>query len=298
MLVRASTALSALLVLSLAACGGPSSNNKAKKVDKNAKIADDAPQSLAEVTFTESPRGGDPAVVGCADGQREGFADLAKFPSIAGCLGVWDGEMTLRKGKTGKACGDDLDTCGSPSDVCAPGWHLCARDGNYKDLSERVSAQECKEGAGPGKFVAGISHVLKKKECAEAPGPNTRYPCLDEGFGAEPVCCGDMCDLGKCKDSVWPEATPISVGKAQGCASVTSDRNGGVMCCKDAERPVPTPAVVPAVPPPTDSTAPATAPGGAPGTPPTNPTGDATGPVAPTPAAPATPPADATKQAP
>lgn len=297
--VRASTALSALLALTLAACGGPSSKNQAKKVDKNAKIADDAPQSLAEVTFTESPRGGDPATVGCADGQREGFADLAKFPDIAGCLGVWDGEMTLRKGKTSKACGDDLEVCGSPADVCAPGWHLCARDGNYKDLSERVSAQECKEGAGPGKFVAGISHVLKKKECAPEPGPNTRYPCLDEGFGAEPVCCGDLCDFGKCKDSVWPTATPISVGKAQGCAAVTSDRNGGVMCCRDADKPVvPTPAldiqpIVPGTPgtPPTDSTA-ATPPAGV------LPTGDATGPVdapAPTPA-PAKP--DEAKKAP
>jgi hypothetical protein len=252
--LRGTIALSALLALSLAACGGPGSKNQAKKVDKNAKTSDDAPKALTEVTFTESPRDGDPAAVGCADGQREGFADLTKFPDIAGCLGVWDGEMTLRKGKTSKACGDDLEICGSPSDVCAVGWHLCGRDGDYKDLSERISGQECREGAGPGKFVAGISHVLAKKECAPEPGPTTRYPCLDEGFGAEPVCCGELCNYGKCKDSVWPGATPISVGKAQGCSSVTSDRNGGIMCCRDDEPP---PArVEPPVIPPVDPSVP------------------------------------------
>jgi hypothetical protein len=267
--LRGTLALSALLALTLAACGGPSSKNQAKKVDKNAKASDDSPQSLTDVTFTESARGGDPATVGCADGQREGFADIAKFPTIAGCLGVWDGEMTLRKGKTSKACGDDLEICGSPADVCAPGWHLCARDGDYKDLSERVSAQECKDGAGPGKFVAGISHVLKKKECAPEPGPTTRYPCLDEGFGAEPVCCGELCGSGKCKDSVWAGGTPISVGKAQGCSAVTSDRNGGILCCKDKEAPAP---VAPPVAPPTDPALPAD--GSV-----TPPPGDPTGPV-------------------
>lgn len=255
---RGTIALSALLALSLAACGGPSSKNQAKKVDKNAKISDDAPQSLTDVTFTESPRGGEPATVGCADGQREGFADLTKFPDIAGCLGVWDGDMTLRKGKTSKACGDDLEICGSPSDVCAPGWHLCARDGDYKDLSERITGAECREGAGPGKFVAGISHVLQKKECAPEPGPTTRYPCLDEGFGAEPVCCGELCNYGKCKDSVWVGATPISVGKAQGCAAVSSDKNGGIMCCRDA---TPAPILVPPPEtPPMDTTVPADGP--------------------------------------
>ncbi len=266
----------ALIVSSLTmliACGSPASNNQARKVGKDAKLDDDSPQSLNDVKFVESPRDGDPATVGCADGQREGFADLTKFPDIAGCLGVWDGEVTLRKGKTSKACGDDLDVCGSPADVCAPGWHLCARDGDYKDLTSRVTWEECSDGAGPGKFVAAISHVLKKKECAPEPGPTTRYPCLDEGYGAEPVCCGELCKSGECKDSVWPGHTEISMGKAQGCAAVTSDRNGGILCCKDTG-PSATPTPVPEpilVPPPTGDT------GAAPGTTPDpklEPTGD------------------------
>ena len=29
------------------------------------------------------------SAVGCADGQREGFTDLAMYPDIAGCSGAW-----------------------------------------------------------------------------------------------------------------------------------------------------------------------------------------------------------------
>lgn len=239
MKLRAILALSGLLLsTSLVACGPPPNKNTAKKVGKNAMVDDNAPTSLTNIKFTESPRGGDPKQVGCADGQREGFADLSKFPTIAGCLAVWDGAMTLRKGKTSKACGDDLDMCASPADVCAEGWHVCARDGDYHDLSDRVDDQQCAEGAGPGKFVAAISHVKKAKECAPAPGPRTRYPCLKDGWGAEPVCCGLECKPGKCKDSVWAKNTRISRGTAQGCGSATSERNGGILCCRDAAPPV------------------------------------------------------------
>lgn len=269
MKTRAVLALSGLLLsASLIACGPPPNKNSAKKVGKDAAGEDHAPSALSDVKFQESPRGGDPKVVGCADGQREGFADIEKFPTIAGCLGVWDNAMTLRKGKTSKACGDDLDVCASPADVCAEGWHVCARDGDYHDLSDRVTDQQCADGAGPGKFVAAISHVKKKKECAPPPEAGTRYPCLKDGWGAEPVCCGQDCGLGNCRDSVWPKQTRISRGIAQGCGAVTSDRNGGVLCCKDAELAAPTLETPPSEEPTpaegTDAAAPAGDPAGAP----------------------------------
>jgi hypothetical protein len=244
MKLRAALALTSLLFsTALIACGPPPNKNSAKKVASSGdKGGDNTPTALSDIKFQESPRGGDPKVVGCADGQREGFADLAKFPTIAGCLGVWNESMTLRKGKTSKACGDDLDLCASPGDVCAEGWHVCARDGDYHDLSDRIDDVQCSDGAGPGKFIAAISHVKKKKECAPAPGPTTRYPCLKDGWGAEPVCCGQDCMFGNCRDSVWDKKTKISRGTSQGCGGVTSDRNGGLLCCKDAD--APTPAVV------------------------------------------------------
>src|SRR5262245_26925624 len=102
--------LAGLLSIGLIACGPPPAKNTAKKVGQDDRP--DAPsQLLADIKFQESPAGGDPAVVGCADGQREGFADLAKFPTIAGCLAKWEGDMTLRKGAVGKRCGDDSEVC-------------------------------------------------------------------------------------------------------------------------------------------------------------------------------------------
>jgi hypothetical protein len=253
MKLRAVLALSGLfLSTALVACGPPPNKNSAKKVGSEAKGEDHAPTALSDVKFQESPRGGDPKQVGCADGQREGFADLAKFPTIAGCLGVWDDAMTLRKPKTNKACGDDLEMCASPADVCAEGWHVCARDGDYHDLSDRVDDQQCVDGAGPGKFVAAISHVKKKKECAPPPDASTRYPCLKSGWGAEPVCCGQDCKAGTCRDAVWAKKTRISRGTEQGCGGLTSDRNGGILCCKDAEGPkarLAPPTEAPIVPP-------------------------------------------------
>ena len=240
---RVALALTAVLASStLVACNPPANKNQARKVGKES-APPSSPSSLANVEFVESERGGDPLVVGCADGQREGFADLAKFPTVAGCLGVWDGETSLRTPKSGKACGDDLDVCSTPADVCADGWQVCAGNGDYRDLSERLSADECRNGAGPGKFVAGISHVRRRGECPPPPGATTRYPCLESGFGSEAVCCGEGCKSGRCRDAVWAKGTRISVGKTEGCAKVTADNNGGVLCCKTPEppesRPVP-----------------------------------------------------------
>src|SRR5690606_33668471 len=102
-----------------------------------------------------------------------------------------------------------------------------------------------------------ISHVKKKKECAPVPDAATRYPCLKDGWGAEPVCCGQECKPGKCNDSVWAKKTQISRGTAQGCGSVSSDRNGGILCCKDATPPVrETPPVTPAITGETEGDAP------------------------------------------
>jgi hypothetical protein len=235
-----------LLAMGVIACGPPPAKNTAKKVGKDDRPATST-GSLSEIKFQESPAGGDPAIVGCADGQHEGFADITKFPTIAGCLASWEGNMTLRKPPQGAACGDDLEACASPASVCSTGWHVCGRDGDWRDITERVDAKGCNEGAGPGRFNAGISHVKKKKECAPVPTDTTRYPCLKDGYGAEPVCCGLDCRFGQCRDAVWEKQTRISVGKAQGCGQLASDKNGGVMCCKDKEKP-PVLQPVPAVP--------------------------------------------------
>lgn len=206
--------------------------------------AKDPPRSLQGIKFIESEKA-DPAIVGCADGQREGFADLTRHRRVAGCLATWEGTKSLRDKPTGKACGDDIkadpkdaktanaSVCTVPGDACAPGWHVCGQTGKNDDLKSHTTFKACNKEAGPGKFVAAISHGQTEELCPPAPTAETVFPCMDAGYCAEPVCCGDNCEFGKCRDGVWKGQTRISRGKAEGCGSVTSERNGGVMCCYD-----------------------------------------------------------------
>ena len=196
--------------------------------------AKDPPRSLQGIKFIESEKG-DAAVIGCADGQREGFADITRHRRVAGCLATWEGTKSLRDKPTGKACGDDIKggVCTVPSDVCATGWHVCGTNGKNDDLKTHTTFKACNKEAGPGKFIAAISHGQSEELCPPTPTAETVFPCMDSGYCAEPVCCGDNCQFGKCRDGVWKGQTRISLGKAEGCGSVTSERNGGVMCCYD-----------------------------------------------------------------
>lgn len=221
-LIAAST-----LLLSACVCGpGPNQGG----YDDEFK---DPPKSLQGVKFVESEKG-PPEFVGCADGQREGFADVRKHRRIAGCLATWQGVKGLRDKPTGKAgCGDDGELCTVPADACAPGWHICGADSRNTDLKSHTSWRACEKEAGPGKFVAAMSHGQTDELCPPPPTPTTEFPCMESGYCAEPVCCGDECQYGKCRDAVWRGKTKISLGKAEGCGAVTSERNGGVLCCFD-----------------------------------------------------------------
>ncbi len=190
------------------------------------------PTNLDRVEFAEGEPG-EPAVAGCADGQREGFADQERFPDVAGCLGRWKGRRSLRAPPKGRPCGDDLGPCEVPADVCAEGWHVCASDGNPNDVRDRLDPESCADGAGPGKFVAGMSHGQSREMCPPPPEPHTVFPCYTRDYMAEPVCCGQGCALGRCRDALWPGETRISKGRNEGCEQLTSAHNGGVMCCRD-----------------------------------------------------------------
>lgn len=177
---------------------------------------------------------GEPGVVGCADGQREGLVDAARYPRIAGCLGQWGGTQSLRGRTTGRACGDDLGNCVAPADLCAPGWHVCGADGSIAEVSQ-LSADECFH-AGTPRFSAAISHCESQDGCAtdrEGGNGDGHYACFESGWCSEAVCCGESCgEFGACTDGVWPGATHIAQGMDQGCGAMTSLRAGGVLCCR------------------------------------------------------------------
>lgn len=74
------------------------------------------------------------AIIGCADGTREGFTDLSIFPNIAACAGVWETSKNLRSPKSGTPCGGPMVICNQPADLCSNGWRVCASSGDLNDL--------------------------------------------------------------------------------------------------------------------------------------------------------------------
>lgn len=175
---------------------------------------------------------GDPTTIGCADGQREAFVDLAASPNVAGCIAEWDGKQSLRAVRTTEPCGDDGNKCAVPGDACALGWHMCGDAGNVAEV-EAITPAACEQ-AGGGRFVAAISHCkTQDSNCQYEPAATANYECFESGWCSEPVCCGSDCgEFGVCRDGVWPGMTHIPVGTDQGCGSVGSSRARGVLCCK------------------------------------------------------------------
>jgi hypothetical protein len=174
---------------------------------------------------------GEPTEVGCADGQREAFVDAAAFPSIAGCLGSWQGTQSMRSPASGIPCGDDRGECAVPGDLCAQGWRVCGATGSIADLTQ-VSGEQCEQ-AGGGRFSAAISHCETQNGCAYDTRPDGDYECFDRGWCSETVCCGADCgNFGACRDGVWQGLTHIAQGTDQGCGATSSRRAGGVLCCR------------------------------------------------------------------
>jgi hypothetical protein len=180
---------------------------------------------------------GEPATLGCADGQREGLLDVGRFPAVAGCAADWIGAQSMRSPRTGRACGDDLAPCVVPADACAPGWHVCGADGRLAEVLA-LGAEACRQ-AGGARYGTALSHCETQEGCvydARASGGDGdgRYDCFESGWCSEAICCGRGCgELGACTDGLWRGATYITRGADQGCGAMTSHRAGAVLCCKD-----------------------------------------------------------------
>ncbi|TNE50366.1 MAG: hypothetical protein EP343_08555 [Deltaproteobacteria bacterium] len=173
---------------------------------------------------------------GCADGTRELFTNMQKFPLITGCKGYFRGE-SLRKSRTNQSCGaSENQACPAAEDLCAKGWHICAKNGDPNDLKTRVSGDDCAT-AGAGLFVAASSHCINSKpQCSYMQSGS--LPCTPGGLCSEAICCGSDCQKGTCTSAVWPNKTlcarPKSfIGCANGNSFHGSPTLSGVLCCKD-----------------------------------------------------------------
>jgi hypothetical protein len=175
------------------------------------------------------------SAIGCSDGTREGFVDLAQYPTIAGCAASWTGTVSLRASATGAACGDSSAgpgaPCAAPADACATGWRMCGDTGDPSDVSSRLSVAQCSADA-VGTFMAAMSHCTSYNPCVYTPP----FGCNASGaFCAEAVCCGTACNTNNvCKDGVYAGATEVrwTMNTHPGCAEIPQGIVTGVLCCK------------------------------------------------------------------
>ena len=175
--------------------------------------------------------------IGCADGSREGFADLVSFPRIAACAGGWSvpGIVPAPVAACGRTAGDDSanpnGTGCSAEDLCDEGWHVCA---SVEELSAVLSSCDLLT-TSDAFFIAAVS------------GPGGRA-CSDDGRTNDIFGCGtigrDMVDEASCgplnrydSGPCTPLASPWNCGASSSGmeASIVfklGPERGGVLCCR------------------------------------------------------------------
>ncbi len=190
---------------------------------------------------------GDPAVVGCSDGSREGFISTESYPSIAACAGRWGGGQNLRGMSTGGACGEPSGgACRGPADLCAAGWHVCMQNGWPGDLTDRIDEADCHAAvAGVGVFLAAADSTTVSGMCAVT----LPLTCVGNSpvFEGSSVACGSESQysevLGhRCNSAVWRGNTWVSIRNPCNDAKNVPPPSGvgvnsagatGVLCCRN-----------------------------------------------------------------
>lgn len=216
--------------------------------------------------------GGVPASkAGCADGTREGFATMGKYPDIAACDGAWDKagifNMPILCNREAGNTGKNAEGLGcTVSDLCAEGWHVChgkddvlqrnptggpaiegckgVMDGAQSPVffttqMSSTGAFECASGAGATNDLFGCGDL----GCDFTSDPNVKALCAPLVMSSHDLCkglrndlgCGDWCNhLGK-----YPALTNAwSCGQdgnaeALNVVKTQADQQGGVLCCRD-----------------------------------------------------------------
>jgi hypothetical protein len=210
--------------------------------------------------------------VGCADGEREGFLDLAAFTRIAGCSGAWQqpgitpDSVRPTCGRQGGDDGPRADGAGCSShDLCAEGWHVCS---TWREVAA-ASPSGCVGATPPDARPKSLFFAIRQPSangsvCGEwGDGDNDVFGCgnLGHGLPAEKG-CGPLdrvlastqpnsCGYNEAEPNLGPwqclgpgdshlheGALVTKVGCPNASCSydgypVSSADKGGVLCCRD-----------------------------------------------------------------
>jgi hypothetical protein len=185
--------------------------------------------------------------VGCADGTREAFAGLNRFPQIAGCAGAWTipGVLMLRP-QTTRCMGVPGNSGTNPTGVgcavdnlCADGWHVCAGAAEIDDLGvdcAQAGISGANSNAGPQFFVTrqrGSTGTACMRD--EVVGSNNLHGCGNFGLPEDQDCAplDRQLSHSECDDTPpWSCDDPNSVTDEGLVVLKRASNAGGVLCCR------------------------------------------------------------------
>jgi hypothetical protein len=216
-------------------------DDEGKVIDARGDVSTDA--GAKGETADLAPAIGDPNTVGCSDGTREGFHDMANWPNIAGCAGGWtsSGLLTLsaRQPLCNRLSGNDSgnpngDDC-SAADLCADGWHACV-DG--PDVA-RSSPTGCESVGWPGDqaFFAVMTGASAQGVCYDDPSAtNDLHGCGSIGQPESDWCPPLTRRMGfaDCLAAgVWQCGTVDDNLDEASVVTKTGPSLGGILCCRN-----------------------------------------------------------------
>ena len=150
---------------------------------------------------------------GCGDGTREGFGDLATYPSVAACAGPWSARID---GPSAAA-------------LCSAGWHVCSPAASTADR-QILGAITYGEAVGiPGCFAFNAAH-----------DNGTCVPCTDDGTADDMGAVGANCTRGY-YNPTWTSCLGTGRIDADCCEAYATNHacrqndtnpHTGVVCCK------------------------------------------------------------------
>ncbi len=179
---------------------------------------------------------GEPADVGCADGEREALVDDVMYPDIAACSGGWSIPGVL--GGTAfcdNEAGDDSATPNGKGcaidDLCAPDWHLCE---SAQDVSDHGMADCGAKGLEwDGSFFATRQSGQGADTC-EAVGTNDVFGCGEIGHDTIDGCAPLNLSTGNlCADLMAPWDCDVADDSEAEFLVKEAPELGGALCCRD-----------------------------------------------------------------
>jgi hypothetical protein len=209
-----------------------------------ATTASSSGQGGMATSSSSSGQGGGPTVdpIGCSDGTREYFADMASQPNIAGCSGGWSIVGVTTPGSMQPACnrvsGNDSSNpngmgC-SVEDLCAAGWYVCHGAG---DVGAHSSNGQCEPSTGTTQTFWLTRQVQDDQGFCSAP-PDTNNITGCGNLGGTPIGgCDPLVVRMRNYDCIPTQFWACGTTQTGGTTEANIVRKdgpgeGGVLCCK------------------------------------------------------------------